>query len=276
MSGIIFFKTENRQKLQEFYISQIGMELWLDQGGCVLLRHGNMIIGFCDRDSVDTEGMITFFYDTRDEVDVMYQKLKLISDAKPVVNDRYRIYHFFARDPDGRAIEFQSFLHPLPSYLSGHELLTGRRSIRQYTDDEVTSDVITELIESCRFAPSAMNSQPWYFIIIRDRDKIKRVADLRGNSSQPIAKAPIAVAICTDPGLSRRFEQDGAIAAYHFMLSAKLHGLGTCWIGGMDRSEVKQILDIPEEHHVVTVTPLGYPAERPIPSHRKGVAEILR
>ncbi|MBN1211520.1 MAG: nitroreductase family protein, partial [candidate division Zixibacteria bacterium] len=62
-----------------------------------------------------------------------------------------------------------------------------------------------------------------------------------------------------DPTISNRFIQDGCIAAYHFIMAAWFYGLGTCWIADMDRDEVKAKLNIPPEHYVATITPLGYP-----------------
>ncbi|TES93871.1 MAG: hypothetical protein E3J87_01400 [Candidatus Cloacimonadota bacterium] len=66
------------------------------------------------------------------------------------------------------------------------------------------------------------------------------------------------------------------MAAYHFTLAAWNFGLGTCWIGGMDRDDVKEALGIPQEHYVATVTPLGYPAEQPEPGSRRETKEIVQ
>ncbi len=71
--GIIFFQTKMQNELNQFYIQKLGCKLWLDQGGCQIFKFGNMLFGFCQRDIVDDLGMITFFYETREEVDAMYQ-----------------------------------------------------------------------------------------------------------------------------------------------------------------------------------------------------------
>ncbi|MCB2195445.1 MAG: VOC family protein [Bacteroidetes bacterium] len=107
--GIIFFQTKKIDELADFYINQVGCKLWLDQGGCQIFQFENMLFGFCQRDQVDDKGMITFYYSSRDAVDIMYQKFKTIAVDKPKDNPDYRIYHFFAKDPDGRNIEFQYF-----------------------------------------------------------------------------------------------------------------------------------------------------------------------
>ena len=97
----------------DFYVSEIGMHVWLEQTECVILNHGNLLLGFCERASPETEGMITFFYPEREDVDVMYDQLQNISTSEPVENEEYQIYQFFAEDPEGRALEFQAFLHPI-------------------------------------------------------------------------------------------------------------------------------------------------------------------
>lgn len=114
MGGIIFFRTEMLDELEEFYQSRIGMEIWLEQAGCTILSHGNLLLGFCQREGAETEGMITFYYDTKAEVDRKYEKLKDIAETKPKENETYRIYQWFAEDPEGRALEFQAFLHDVP------------------------------------------------------------------------------------------------------------------------------------------------------------------
>jgi len=118
MAGIVFFKTKNLDLIRDFYLSTIGMEPWLDQKDCVIMQHGNLLLGFCDRNTIDQQGMITFFFRSIEEVDSVYKKLKPISTTEPTENEKYSIYQFFANDPEGRILEFQCFLHPLPPILS--------------------------------------------------------------------------------------------------------------------------------------------------------------
>lgn len=107
--GIVFFQTQMLEKLHTFYINTVGCELWLDQGGCQIFRHGNMLFGFCQRNQTDQDALITFYYENKSEVDDMYSKVKNAAEAKPLDNPDYRIYHFYAADPEGRRIEFQYF-----------------------------------------------------------------------------------------------------------------------------------------------------------------------
>ena len=87
--------------------------MWLEQPQICILRHGNFLIGFHEAGSVDSGCLLTFYYDTNEEVDAMYPKLKDTASFAPRVNEKYNIYHFFAKDPEGRDIEFQRFLNDI-------------------------------------------------------------------------------------------------------------------------------------------------------------------
>ncbi|MFB6151747.1 MAG: VOC family protein [Haloarculaceae archaeon] len=114
MSGIVFFRTADEDRVVEFYRERVGAELWLDQDGCTILRHGDFKFGFCGRDATDDCGIVTFYYGDRAAVDERYDALADRARGPPEVNEQYEIYQFFAEDPDGRPVEFQTFLHPLP------------------------------------------------------------------------------------------------------------------------------------------------------------------
>ena len=113
MNGIIFFATKMLDDLTEFYVDTVGCEIWLKQADCTVLKFGNLVFGFCNRDIAETSGIICFVLDSRIEVDDYFTKFKSIADNDPVYNEKYKIYHFFATDPEGRKIEFQSFEHDI-------------------------------------------------------------------------------------------------------------------------------------------------------------------
>jgi nitroreductase len=276
MAGIVFLKTNNLDVMKEFYIGRAGMRLWLEQEDCAIFQHGNLLLGFCQRDEIDSCGIVTVFYEQKAAVDAAYRELSDCAEDKPKMNEKYQIYHFFARDPEQRLVEFQSFLHPVDPHLSAEEALLTRRSIRRFLDIQVPDDLLERILEICRFVPTSRNAPSYYFIAVQSKREQEFFASLRGESSAPIARAPLAVAVCSDPAESKRHVQDGCIAAYHLLLAAWSFGLGTCWIGGMDRDDVKDTLQIPREHHVATITPLGYPAETPRPPARRAAEELLR
>ncbi len=93
MAGIIFLRTLMLEELRKFYISRIGMELWLEQAECIILKHGNLLLGFCQREEADLQGMITFYFDTNEEVDSFYEVFSETADGPPRNNPKYDIYH---------------------------------------------------------------------------------------------------------------------------------------------------------------------------------------
>jgi hypothetical protein len=245
MSGVVFYKTRTLKTLKDFYTTQLGCGIWLEQSDCIIFSHGNMLFGFCQRDEADLGGLTTFFYETRKEVDQFYGKFKETAESAPVMNDKYDIYHFFTRDPEGRRLEFQFFNHDVAEFRTGAEILSTRRSIRKFRDVDISDEL-------------------YYFKIIRDKEILNRLSEVRGSSSEPIGNAPLAVAICSNPNITKRHTQDGCVAAYHFILAAWYYSLGTCWIAAMNRDDVKEMLAIPNEHYIATITPLGYPENWPV------------
>ena len=146
-----------------------------------------------------------------------------------------------------------------------------RRSIRRYKSKPVSDDLIKEVLESAKVAPSAGNRQPCHFIVVKDGET-KKVLELRDWALE----APVIIVGCTDPSLSPRWHLvDFAIAFEHIILAATNLGLGTCWMGRLEAETIEKVLSIPETVKVVAITPLGYPAETPEPKTRKPLSEMV-
>lgn len=259
MSGIIFFKTRNLDALKEFYGMQIGCTLWVDRGDSIVFRNGNFLFGFNQDEKAEVSGVLTFFYEKIEEVDHLYEVLKSLAVYAPVMNDQHDIYHFFVKDPEGRTVEIQSFDCVGNSHLSGEDLLKTLQSVRDFDQQKVSDEIFYRVVDISRYTPTSRSSQFFYLKVIQSRKALEWLSKIRGKYSAPIGKAPMAVAVCSDPDLTGRPIEDGCIAAYHFMLSAWSFGLGTCWIPAMDREDVKERLNVPQNHYIATVTPLGYP-----------------
>ncbi|MHA2090044.1 MAG: VOC family protein [Candidatus Kariarchaeaceae archaeon] len=113
MAGLVFLRSNDLPKIVEFYCNRIEMTKWLSQPDIEILQHENFLIGFHNQSKIDKAGLLTFFYETMEDVDHMYNRLKDIAVSEPRINKKYKIYNFFARDPEGRKLEFQAFLHNL-------------------------------------------------------------------------------------------------------------------------------------------------------------------
>jgi nitroreductase len=134
----------------------------------------------------------------------------------------------------------------------------GRRSVRKYKDQPVEDEKLQKVLEACRAAPSSKNGQPWEFILIRSKKTLKAISKETAYAKF-LAHVPLGVAIVLDPNVSQTYHMvDSGIMTENFWLAAYALGLGTCWVGTMNRDKVKEILNTPKEKVLLTVLPLGY------------------
>jgi len=160
-------------------------------------------------------------------------------------------------------------------------LLKRRRSIRRYRPDPVPDEMVNQLLEAGRWAPSASNRQPWAFIVIRDEAIRRQVAQHAAYYFirwAHVSEAPLIIALCGDSRsrFYRRFlHEDVGLAGAQMMLQAKALGLGTCWVGGLDNKAIADILKLPDHFEIVGLLTVGFPAEDPPPPPRKPLAQIV-
>ncbi len=153
------------------------------------------------------------------------------------------------------------------------ELIIKRQSIRKFKPDPVSKEMIMEILEAARIAPSGGNRQPWHFIVVQNKEMIKKLA----GRQEWAATAPVMILGLVDKGVQASYYyNDMGIAFEHIILKATNLGLGTCWMGMMRRSdEARVLLDIPKELEVIIQTPIGYPDETPNRRGRKKMEEIV-
>jgi len=133
-----------------------------------------------------------------------------------------------------------------------------RREIREYLDKPIADESLLKILEAGRLAPSSKNSQPWHFVVIRNRKTLGRIASLTPTGAH-IGKAPLAVAVLMDG--AKLPEVDGARAIQNMVLEAWDLGIGACWVTNFYEDGVKDILGAPQRMKLVTVIPFGYPKE---------------
>ena len=157
------------------------------------------------------------------------------------------------------------------------EFIKTRRSIRSYERTEIPEEVLEMILEAGRWTPSASNRQPWEFIVIKDKDILKDIATnaMYGNF---VKRAPIAVAIVGKKEISPNwYVIDTSLVSMNMMLMAWSLGIGTCWIGSMDRKKAKELLSLTEDDYLLTILPFGYiKGSVPKPSLRKSLDEIKK
>lgn len=133
-----------------------------------------------------------------------------------------------------------------------------RPAIRAFRSEVVPPEVIKRILEAGQQAHSQRNRQPWRFVVIQDRETLKQIGIL-ASSGPYIAEAPLAIALVIE-GAKNPFI-DATRAAECLMLAAWGEGVGSCWVGGLDRPKIKTLLGVPEEAELVTVIPFGYPTD---------------
>jgi len=160
------------------------------------------------------------------------------------------------------------------------EAIKKRQSVRSYQDKEIPEDVLQQVLEAGRLAPSASNKQGWKFIVIKDEDLRKKLVPACKNQKF-VGEAPVVIAGCaTNPDYvmtcgEHSYSIDLAIALDHMSLEAASLGLGTCWIGAFYQDQVKEILGVPVDVRITSLMPLGYPKELSTKTERKPLSEIV-
>jgi nitroreductase len=161
------------------------------------------------------------------------------------------------------------------------EVIRGRRSIRKYKGKDVPDSVIQELLDFARYAPSSMNGQPWYFIVVRSKKTKEELAKIK-NEYCPIEKkmyradflrdAPVIIVVCVDREKSYDREvENGVLATANILLGAYSRGLGSVYMSAYKTDEpevsgkIREVLAIPEHITPISLLPLGYPDETPEP-----------
>ena len=153
------------------------------------------------------------------------------------------------------------------------EAIKNRRSIRSYESKPVEEEKLVSLLEAARLAPSAKNRQNWKFIVVTEKETIKRLVSAC-NDQRFIAQAPVVIAGIANPML-KWYKLDMGIAFEHIALHAVELGLGTCWIGAFDERRVSTILNVPKHLETVILMTVGYPRVHPRPTSRKQMEELV-
>ena len=156
------------------------------------------------------------------------------------------------------------------------DLLRSRRSIRHYEDRPVEVEKIDLLVEAALRSPSSRGLNPWFFVVVTDRETIVALAQAKPHGASFLAGAPLAIVVCADPSVSDVWVEDASIATLNLHLAATDLGLGSCWIqlrkrehseGGTASSYVADKLGLPEGMEVLAIMAIGHSreAKRPHP-----------
>ena len=147
------------------------------------------------------------------------------------------------------------------------ELIKVRRSMRKFTEEELTQEQVVTLMKAALMAPTSKRSNSWQFIVVDDKESLKKLSFCKEQASQFIADAALAIVVVADSLVSDVWIEDAAIASIYLQLQAEDIGLGSCWVqvrerltaSGISSGEyVHDILDIPLQLQVLSIIAIGH------------------
>ncbi|MHA1752888.1 MAG: nitroreductase family protein [Candidatus Helarchaeota archaeon] len=155
------------------------------------------------------------------------------------------------------------------------ELMKNRRSIREYTDTPISNEDINMILEAARWCQSGSNKQPWRFIVIKNKNIIEKLAKL-AKYGHFVKRAPVVIAVVSNKKVSPKwYIHDSSMAAHQICLMVSALGLGTCWIGSLDRDKGAELLGLSKDEFLTTILPIGHPQKIPKPTPRKPLEKIV-
>ncbi len=163
-------------------------------------------------------------------------------------------------------------------------LLRDRHSVRSFRPDDVEQEKVLRILQDAIRSPSAGNLQSWEFMLVRNADVKKRLAEAALDQDF-IAEAPVVLVVCADTGKSgwkygdrgKNFYclLDVSMASMIILLSAAEEGLGACFVAAFDDREISEILSLPEQVRPIGIIPIGYSGEMPEITSRMPLDKVL-
>ncbi len=155
-----------------------------------------------------------------------------------------------------------------------------RRSIRSYKSKKIPQAKINQIIKAAMYAPSAMNYQPWHFIVLDDRKDIDQICIINPHADM-VKQATLAIIICGDSKLEINIDylvQDCSAATQNALLAIHNLGLGGVWVSSYPNKDIieglRKYFGIPENIVPISIIALGYPAEQPSAEDRFNKSRI--
>lgn len=145
-----------------------------------------------------------------------------------------------------------------------------RRTIRKYSEKQISKDEVEKILEVALTSPSGKNLKPYQYIVVTDKEKLKALSKAKNGGGMPIAEAPMAIAVLGEKNTSDTWVEDCSIASILIQLKAWELGIGSCWVqmrerkdenGNLSENISREILGVPSELGVLCIISLGYPDE---------------
>lgn len=160
-----------------------------------------------------------------------------------------------------------------------YEAILKRRAIRKFKQDKIKIDVLKKIINAARLAPQGSNMQPMKYIIVYEKQTVDKIFEttawagyIRPQADPKEGERPTAyIVVLADTEIKKSgYDTDAGAAVENMLLAAAGEGIGSCWLGAINRDRIRQILSIPERYRIHTLVALGYPAEHPVSEDENG------
>ncbi len=159
------------------------------------------------------------------------------------------------------------------------ELLKSRRSVRAYADRPVEHELVENILEAGRWAPSGLNNQAWRFVVVRDQ-QVKESLSRLTRYAKVVRSAPVLIPVFIHkPSMYHETKDHQSLGAclMNMLLMAHAQGLGAVWLGEIlgQAEAVRQVLGLDEQYALMAVMALGWPAGEKGPGLRKSLGELV-
>ncbi len=152
------------------------------------------------------------------------------------------------------------------------QAIAERTSVRKYTGEEIPEEDLDKILKAARDAPSAKNLQPWKFVVVTDRKRLRELVPACKNQGFVEDCGALIVGVIEEEKWS---DIDISIALDHLSLAAVEVGLGTCWIGAFESGELRKELNIPDKFEIKICMTVGYPSEEGESPVKKSLDELV-
>lgn len=154
--------------------------------------------------------------------------------------------------------------------------ILSRRSIRRFKDETVSEEVLNNILEAGRLAPSATNNQPWYFVVVRD-SKGKDACDYQGFNRWVMEASFIIVGFyrASEVIIEKLSLMDVTIALQNMVVAGWVQGVASCWMGAFDEIKLRTVLELPSDAKIVGAVAFGIADHIPKPLPKKQLNQIV-
>jgi nitroreductase len=159
--------------------------------------------------------------------------------------------------------------------MDGLEIINSRQSIRKFKSDRIPKEIIEQIVNAGRLAPTANNVQPWEFVVVTNQQKRTKLAEIT-EYGKFTKDAPVCIVVISKD--TKYHIEDGSAAVENILLAAWYFGIGSCWVAGDKKpyaNDILNLFDVPAGYKLVASIPIGYPLELPKRANKRPLQEVI-